>query len=216
MGTTPITTTFLLTSISCVVLLELVAGYLANRVVLPRMELIGAVRTVQALVVALLAVVQTGDMTVLGLGKKSILNGLKKGAIWSAGFAAFAGLLFFALFFAGKNPLSLVRSPLPGGMDAKITFFLVGGVIAPVAEEILFRGVIFGYLRRWGLTTAVLVSTALFASLHLGSAIPVTQIVGGVVFALAYHSAKSLVAPIVIHILGNLAIFSLSLPLFTA
>ena len=191
MGTTPITTTFLLTSLSCVVLLELVGGYLANRGMLPRIVLIGAVRMGQALAVALIAMIQTGGMETLGLGKKSILTGLKKGMIWSAGFAALAGLLFFALFLAGINPLPLVNSPLPDGTNAKITFFLVGGVIAPVAEEILFRGVIFDYLRRLGVTTAVLASTALFAALHLGKAIPVTQIVGGVVFALAYHRTGS-------------------------
>ena len=92
-------------------------------------------------------------------------------------------------------------------------FFIVGGVVAPVAEEIVFRGIIFGYLRRWGLPAAVLVSTALFAALHL-PAIPVTQVVGGMVFAIAYHLSGSLMTPILIHTLGNLAIFSLSLPWF--
>ena len=87
----------------------------------------------------------------------------------------------------------------------------MGGIVAPVTEEIVFRGVIFGYLRRWGLPAAVLVSTALFAALHL-PAVPATQIVGGMVFAVAYHTGKSLMVPIVIHVLGNLAIFSLSLP----
>jgi membrane protease YdiL (CAAX protease family) len=57
----------------------------------------------------------------------------------------------------------------------------------------------------------VLFSTAVFAAFHLPG-IPVTQIVGGIVFAVAYHTGKSLMVPIVIHVLGNLAIFSLSLP----
>jgi membrane protease YdiL (CAAX protease family) len=58
---------------------------------------------------------------------------------------------------------------------------------------------------------AALVSTALFAAVHSGVALPVTQVVGGIVFAVAYHTGKSLMVPIVIHMLGNLAIFSLSL-----
>jgi uncharacterized protein len=89
----------------------------------------------------------------------------------------------------------------------------VGGIVAPIAEEVVFRGLIFGYLRRWGLTAAVLISTALFAALHLPT-IPVTQVVGGAVFAIAYHMGGSLMVPIVIHMLGNLAIFTLSLPFF--
>ena len=40
---------------------------------------------------------------------------------------------------------------------------------------------------------------------------PVTQIVGGVVFCLAYEKEKSLLVPIVIHMLGNAALFTLGL-----
>jgi membrane protease YdiL (CAAX protease family) len=91
----------------------------------------------------------------------------------------------------------------------------VGGLLAPIAEEVVFRGLIFGYLRRWGLPAALLISTAIFAALHL-PAIPATQIVGGAVFAIAYHIEGSLMVPILIHSLGNLAIFTLSLPVFTS
>ena len=41
--------------------------------------------------------------------------------------------------------------------------------------------------------------------------LPVTQAIGAVVFALAYERAGSLAAPIAIHVLGNCAIFALSL-----
>ncbi len=227
MGTTQITTTFLLTSLSGVVFLELMGGYLANRGMIPRMELIGALRASQALVVSLLAVVQTGGMGVLGLGKKKLFYGLKQGMIWSFGFAIVAGLMFIGFLLADQNPLKLVHSRSPTGLFTKTLFFVVGGVIAPVAEEIVFRGLIFGYLRQmfkhelfgylrhWNVVLAVLVSTALFAIIHFRTAIPITQIVGGMVFALAYHKTGSLIAPMVIHMLGNLAIFTLSLPLFS-
>ena len=42
--------------------------------------------------------------------------------------------------------------------------------------------------------------------LHL----PLTQIVGGIVFAIAYEKEKNLMVPVTIHCLGNLAIFSLT------
>ncbi|RUA03071.1 MAG: CPBP family intramembrane metalloprotease, partial [Deltaproteobacteria bacterium] len=41
--------------------------------------------------------------------------------------------------------------------------------------------------------------------------IPVTQLAGGVVFAVAYEKTGSLMAPVMIHILGNLSIFTLAL-----
>jgi membrane protease YdiL (CAAX protease family) len=167
----------------------------------------------QILALTSLAVIRTGCLQVLGLDRKTMLDGFRKGLVWSIGFAAAAGLLFFVLWITGRNPLMLVRSPLPEGVYQRLLFFIVGGLVAPVAEEIVFRGLIFGYLRRWGLPAAVLISTAMFAAIHFGQVIPVTQIVGGMVFAIAYHTGKSLMVPIVIHMLGNLAIFTLSLPL---
>jgi hypothetical protein len=211
MGPAPISTAFLLASLLAVGLLETVAAYLGTRVQLPRLWLIAGTRTVQMLVVMTLAVVQTGGLEVLGLDRKSMLPGLRKGLIWSASFATAAGLLFMSLYMTGQDPFTLVRSPLPEGTCQRALFFFVGGFVAPLAEEIVFRGLIFGYLRRWGVPAAVLISTALFAALHL-PAVPITQIVGGIVFAVAYHTGRSLMVPIIIHVLGNLAIFTLSLP----
>ena len=213
MGPAPISTAFLLASLLAVALLEIAAAYLGSRVHLPRLWLIAGTRTAQMLAIMTLAMIQAGGLHGLGLDKKSMLPGLRKGLVWSAGFAIAADLLFLGLFMAGLDPLMLVRSPLPEKTDQRVLFFLVGGIVAPVAEEIVFRGLIFGYLRRWGVPAAVLISTALFAALHL-PAVPITQIVGGMVFAVAYHKGGSLMVPIVIHVLGNLAIFSLSLPVF--
>jgi membrane protease YdiL (CAAX protease family) len=213
MGPAPISTAFLLASLLAVILIETAAAYLGTRLQLPRLWLIAGSRTTQILVVMTLAVVQAGGMEVLGLDKESMLSGVRKGLVWSAGFAAVAGLLFLGLFMTGQDPFTLVRSALPEGSDQRALFFVVGGIVAPLAEEIVFRGLIFGYLRRWGIPSAILISTALFAALHL-PALPITQIVGGFVFAIAYHTGRSLMVPIVIHVLGNLAIFTLSLPWF--
>jgi membrane protease YdiL (CAAX protease family) len=110
-----------------------------------------------------------------------------------------------------KNPMVFLRNPLPvTGPDITL-FFAVGGLIAPAAEEIVFRGLVYGYLRRWGVAAGLVGTTLLFAAAHMASGIPLTQIVGGLVFALAYEKEKNLMVPVVIHVLGNLAIFSLSL-----
>jgi membrane protease YdiL (CAAX protease family) len=194
-----------------VALLETAAAYLGTRMQLSRLWLIAGTRTAQMLVVMTLAVVQGGGLQALGLDKRTLLGGFKRGLVWSAGFAVAAGLLFMGLIAAGQDPFTLVRSPLPQGAHQQMLFFTVGGIVAPVAEEIVFRGLIFGYLRRWGIPAAVVISTTLFAALHL-PAVPITQVVGGLVFAVAYHTGGSLMAPIVIHVLGNLAIFTLSLP----
>ena len=93
-----------------------------------------------------------------------------------------------------------------------IIYLLVGGIVGPLAEEVFFRGLIYGFLRRWGAVVAVTVSTLIFVLAHPSafSGIPFTQAVGGILFAMAYEKEQNLVAPITIHGLGNLAIFALS------
>ena len=211
MGSAPISTAFLLAALLAVFLAEAGALALGAFVQLPRLWLIAAGRSVEMLSVGLLAAGQSGGLQVIGLDRQSLLPGVRAGLVWSAGFAVAAGVLALGLGMAGFNPLTIIHTPLPPEPSDKALFFIVGGIIAPAAEEVVFRGVLFGYLRRWGLPAAVLISTALFAVIHPGAVLPVTQIVGGVIFALAYHKCGSLMAPIVIHTLGNLAIFALSL-----
>jgi hypothetical protein len=103
---------------------------------------------------------------------------------------------------------------LPSESNRLFNFLLVGALIGPVAEEIFFRGILYGFFRRWGIPAAVLLSTLLFILPHSqssGLALPITQLIGGILFAVAYEIEKNLLVPITIHCLGNLAIFILSL-----
>ena len=89
---------------------------------------------------------------------------------------------------------------------------MVGGIISPVAEEIFFRGMLYGYFRRWGIWAALLLSTVVFVMAHaIFHRVPLPQIVGGILFALAYEKEKNLMVPMTIHVLGNLAIFAIAL-----
>jgi len=113
---------------------------------------------------------------------------------------------------AGSNPLPLIKTSLPSQPWSVILFFAVGGLLAPIAEEVFFRGLIYGYMRRWGIIIACLFSVTPFVLLHsTGGSLPIPQIAGGIIFALAYELEGSLLVPIIIHSSGNLAIFSLSL-----
>jgi len=172
---------------------------------------LGIIRCMEAVLLVFIAGRFEKDPNAIGLSRSKLHPGLKRGLVWSAGFGIAAGILFSVLWAAGINPLKLVHTPLPSAPRQIIVFFLVGGVIGPVWEEIFFRGIIFGFFRRWGLYTAILISTALFVLPHYdGSHLPLTQIVGGIVFAIAYEKEKSLVVPITIHCLGNIAMFSLT------
>ena len=78
-------------------------------------------------------------------------------------------------------------------------------------NQIFFRGIIYGFFRHWGVMIAVLSSTVIFVLTHpVGGNLPLTQLVGGIIFALAYEKEQSLMVPITIHSLGNFALFSLA------
>ena len=148
----------------------------------------------------------------IGLAPEGMTAGIKKGMVWSAFFGLAALVLILVLHAIGIDALRMLYTPLPLSNLLVILYFAVGAVIGPVAEEIFFRGILYGYFRRWGVYPAIVLSTALFVIPHLnGGNLPLTQLVGGIVFALAYEKEKNLMTPITIHCLGNLAIFSLGI-----
>jgi membrane protease YdiL (CAAX protease family) len=105
-----------------------------------------------------------------------MFSGLKRGLVWSAGFGIIVLLVSAALFAAGINPLTLIHTRLPAGRNEIILFFLIGGMISPVAEEIFFRGIIYRFFRRWGVFAAVAISTLAFVLAHpAGSGFPLPQ-----------------------------------------
>ncbi len=83
-------------------------------------------------------------------------------------------------------------------------------VIAPIVEEIIFRGLLYRMLReRWGVWVSVLVSAAFFSLVHHGLLIS-PQLLGGIVFALAYEWSRSLWVAIALHMGANAAVYILS------
>ena len=78
------------------------------------------------------------------------------------------------------------------------------GVIAPIAEEIFFRGVIYAGLRkRLPVVPALVLSSALFASAHMDS-MRLLPFVLGVVAALLMEFTGSLVPAILAHMGVNI------------
>jgi membrane protease YdiL (CAAX protease family) len=76
-------------------------------------------------------------------------------------------------------------------------------IAAPLFEEFIFRGLIFGGLRRsFGVWPATLASAALFAIVHPAiSIIPVFIL--GACAALVYERSRSLLAPMIAHAVYN-------------
>jgi membrane protease YdiL (CAAX protease family) len=79
---------------------------------------------------------------------------------------------------------------------------VLGVFIAPLLEEVLFRGILMQrWARRWGTLNGVLLSSALFAFGHNEW---VGHFLSGVLFAVLYLHTRQLWVPIAAHTLNNL------------
>ena len=79
-----------------------------------------------------------------------------------------------------------------------------GAVVAPIVEEIIFRGFIFAGLReRYGWKKAALFSSLLFAAIHFQPTAFLPIIVLGLIFAYLYQRSGSIWPAIAMHLTSN-------------
>jgi membrane protease YdiL (CAAX protease family) len=214
METDKIKLSTLLMSIAGIAAVELAARILISRNLLAPLTVVGVARLAEIIFLLTLIHSREKGLSIIGLSSARIYRGCKRGFIWAVSFGVAAGVVLLVFHLAGFRVTALFRMQLPSESSALITFLLTGVLIGPVAEEIFFRGVLYGFFRRWGIPAAIILSTLLFVLPHShtsGPLIPVTQLIGGLLFAVAYEIEKNLLVPITIHITGNLAIFALSL-----
>lgn len=91
-----------------------------------------------------------------------------------------------------------------------LLLMVVLAIAAPVAEELLFRGMIYPLLRRnLGVTAAVVLSAGLFAAVHVVLILLPALFVIGVVLALVRERSRSLWPCIALHALQNGSVVTL-------
>jgi membrane protease YdiL (CAAX protease family) len=135
--------------------------------------------------------------------------GLRRALVWGlvGGIAAsVAGVLYIEVALAlGLFPGLRHASLLPG-RDATLWLAAIAIIAAPIFEEFIFRGLIFGGLRRsFGFIPAALASAAIFAIVHPPpSVIPVFLM--GLAAAFAYERTGMLAAPMAVHAIYNAAV----------
>ena len=202
----------LVSSVVAVLVLEAVLRVTPAMAPANRILLLGLTRLLQAGALIGVVALLEGDLAAIGLQKENLYQGVQRGLVWSAGFGITALAALGLLLMAGIEVRPYLHTRLPASPKDLVLFFMVGGLAAPVAEEVFFRGILYGFFRRWGVITALVLSTGIFLVAHpLQGAFPVTQVAGGILFAVAYEVEGSLMVPIVIHITGNMAIFAVSL-----
>jgi membrane protease YdiL (CAAX protease family) len=150
--------------------------------------------------------------------------GLRSTRFWPAlgiGLLAYLALLAFSGAWdqvVNSPPEDLLDEVGAGqSLLASIAICLAVCVIAPLAEETLFRGFIFGGLRGWkGFWPAALISGAMFGAAHaFGSPVEflVPLALFGFLLAVVYELTKSLYPGIYLHAFNNSIAFSVGLSL---
>jgi membrane protease YdiL (CAAX protease family) len=124
-------------------------------------------------------------------------------------------LMILSMGFNAVYNLVLSQFDLQAQMDLVALFedlpspwlLLLGGiVVAPVVEELFFRGFVFAGLReRYGWRKAGLISAGLFAVLHFQPLMVVPIFLLGMIFAYLYHRSGSIWPAVIMHVLTNAA-----------
>jgi uncharacterized protein len=131
-------------------------------------------------------------------------------ALGLAALLALAFLAFLAIWSAAVHPSKEKLLEQLGTRESTVLLVLSAGltcVIAPVCEEFLFRGFIFGALRTWrGPWLAAVLTGILFGAVHAGSA-PAADLVPlgvlGLLLCVLYERTGSLYPCIGLHALNN-------------
>ncbi|MGV3618064.1 MAG: CPBP family intramembrane glutamic endopeptidase [Fimbriimonas sp.] len=203
--------------------LQILAGYLVDRNLMPAMA--GNI----FLGLGILGII--GALAAFPIGGKRITlkdigvtkDRLGKNILW--GIVGFLAELPVTLMLAmiGAALLSFLPTPSHPATQAVtqaenilsiLPLLLFGAIIAPIWEEILFRGTLFPAIGRvaGSVLTGALVSSLLFALIHPQGPILVPALagVGAMSCGLAYQT-RSLIPSIVMHILHNTTIFTIAL-----
>ena len=128
-------------------------------------------------------------------------------------------LLFFAMYlmtYAGSFVTTLIldgfglgmvdvfQTELPATVSESVVFFIAVGIVAPAAEEFIYRKLILGSLKRFGAWKAVIVSSLLFAVGHGNYFQFLYAFLAGIVLGTLAVRTGGIRYTVVLHIINNI------------
>ena len=85
-------------------------------------------------------------------------------------------------------------------LESPVWLVVVGAIVAPIVEEIFFRGFLFqGFRQKYGWMPALFLSSAIFGAAHLDPVSLIPTFVLGCVLAVVYHRSNSVWPGILLH-----------------
>jgi membrane protease YdiL (CAAX protease family) len=106
---------------------------------------------------------------------------------------------------ASTGHLQMIDAALSGNILWVLAWCILYCGIAPLSEEMMFRGLLYPWLRhRWGIPSGVIISAIVFAAFHMNLSIFPQLFAMGVVFAMLYERTRSLPTVTIMHAIWNL------------
>jgi tetratricopeptide (TPR) repeat protein/membrane protease YdiL (CAAX protease family) len=135
--------------------------------------------------------------------RKVLLTVLVATGVWTLGYFAYANLI--ESITHKPMPDQEIVSWIKAGMQSSPWLTFVGiAIAAPIAEEILFRGLLYGALQRWlSPRWTIVVTAVVFAAVHLQPVYFLPLFGLGLVLGLGRHQSGTLALPVFIHLLNN-------------
>lgn len=91
-----------------------------------------------------------------------------------------------------------------------ILFFISICVLAPLWEELFFRGILLRrFMMKWKVSTSMIVSSIVFGLMHFGGSSMIHAAIFGFFMAYAYLKTKNIFVPIILHGVSNFLSFIL-------
>lgn len=147
----------------------------------------------------------------MGFARLPRLRSLGLGLAWGLAFIAVSSALELLLRLMGVQQTQASQFPIgQGGVAGTVAIWIAGIVLAPVTEEIFFRGFMFRAIAmRKGFVKGVVYSSVVFGLVHLNlpAFLPISA--GAALLAVGYHRSGDLWVPIIAHALNNLFAFLL-------
>jgi membrane protease YdiL (CAAX protease family) len=104
-----------------------------------------------------------------------------------------------------KDVLEKLPDLFGKGFGGFLLAVLVVAIIAPIVEELFFRGFVYASFRQsWGVATAAILSSVLFALFHQDPFTYIPIMVIGIALALLYENTGSIWPSVMLHSLNNL------------
>ena len=104
---------------------------------------------------------------------------------------------------AGKDTTFVEVSDMITSNPLFVTI-ICAGILIPIVEEILFRGLIFNRIKcQYNFVAGLLISSLLFGIYHGNIVQGIYATLLGIFLGFAYHKTKSILIPIFIHMGGN-------------